>query len=471
MKIIQYARLLRNFVLTGMASVFCLTISACSAETHTPSTDKGQSAVQFQIPDAPIAYFQYWSKYRDAAPRPNGWGNTSFMLDRNNHFSIYIDKKPSVTFRADGNDATRQKLQALLPKLGIGNWENAVVGKDGFDLKDTDAADGRVWSLQVSFLPDSTGKTPPSIKIAGFIRGDASSHNAGEKQLVDFFEAQRAYWQPRTPKHITSFFWSSGSGENYRYFELNRDEDNGNLEMTCKQANQETVVENVTENAMKKLQAIIKKYDIDSWHGLTAGQRNEKTALSLSVHYDTGQSVDARITQSAEDRLPPKFREAQTAVEKLFSDTLKPAMSRHTDGVFRLESFSFSVSGMAMAPTYQIKRLMTDKGYVMQLSRVMGYGRNADNVSVPFTAEDLNRLEAIIKKHDMISWDGFSGKNPPGILDGTQFSLNLKYADGRKINAYGSNNFPKGFRKAETDLMDFLTGVLDKATAKGGRKN
>ena len=42
-------------------------------------------------------------------------------------------------------------------------------------------------------------------------------------------------------------------------------------------------------------------------------------------------------------------------------------------------------------------------------------------------------------------WDGFRGKNPPGVLDGTMFSFEAKLADGSNVTASGSNNFPKRY--------------------------
>lgn len=56
----------------------------------------------------------------------------------------------------------------------------------------------------------------------------------------------------------------------------------------------------------------------------------------------------------------------------------------------------------------------------------------------------------------LTKWDGFSGKNPPGVLDGTMFSMEALVNDGKRIRADGSNNFPKGYREYVQKLHELL---------------
>ena len=64
----------------------------------------------------------------------------------------------------------------------------------------------------------------------------------------------------------------------------------------------------------------------------------------------------------------------------------------------------------------------------------------------------------LLNKCRVISWDGFYGKNPPGLLDGTMFRFNATINDGRRISASGSNNYPRHYR----DFTDALYEMLDR---------
>ena len=65
----------------------------------------------------------------------------------------------------------------------------------------------------------------------------------------------------------------------------------------------------------------------------------------------------------------------------------------------------------------------------------------------------------ILNKCSLLSWDGFCGNHPKGVLDGTVFDLDATVNGGRRISAHGSQNFPKHYR----DLTGWLYEILDKA--------
>ena len=56
----------------------------------------------------------------------------------------------------------------------------------------------------------------------------------------------------------------------------------------------------------------------------------------------------------------------------------------------------------------------------------------------------------------LLSWDGFHGKHPRGVRDGTMFSLNAVVNGGKKIRAEGSQNFPKHYRNFTDGLYEML---------------
>ena len=62
---------------------------------------------------------------------------------------------------------------------------------------------------------------------------------------------------------------------------------------------------------------------------------------------------------------------------------------------------------------------------------------------------------------DILSWNGFVGKHPKGVLDGKMFTFDAIVDQDEKIYAHGSENFPKHYR----DLTDGLYEILkDQAT-------
>ena len=56
------------------------------------------------------------------------------------------------------------------------------------------------------------------------------------------------------------------------------------------------------------------------------------------------------------------------------------------------------------------------------------------------------------------TWNGFHGKHPRGVKDGTMFNFKAKINGDTEITADGSQNFPKHYR----DLTDGLYKLLHK---------
>lgn len=62
----------------------------------------------------------------------------------------------------------------------------------------------------------------------------------------------------------------------------------------------------------------------------------------------------------------------------------------------------------------------------------------------------------LLNECKLLSWDGFHGKHPRGVLDGTMFSLSAIVNGGKKIRADGSQNFPKHYRDFTGGLYEML---------------
>ena len=61
---------------------------------------------------------------------------------------------------------------------------------------------------------------------------------------------------------------------------------------------------------------------------------------------------------------------------------------------------------------------------------------------------------------DVLSWNGFAGNHPKGVLDGTMFTFNAVVDQDKKIYAHGSENFPKHYREFVNSLYDMIRTEL-----------
>lgn len=56
----------------------------------------------------------------------------------------------------------------------------------------------------------------------------------------------------------------------------------------------------------------------------------------------------------------------------------------------------------------------------------------------------------------VLYWDGFRGKHPKNVHDGTMFNFTATINDDHTIRADGSENFPKGYHKFVSELDSIL---------------
>lgn len=62
----------------------------------------------------------------------------------------------------------------------------------------------------------------------------------------------------------------------------------------------------------------------------------------------------------------------------------------------------------------------------------------------------------ILNKYGVLSWDGFDGKRPRGVLDGKTFRLDATVNGGREIEARGDQRFPKNYSEFTHELNKLL---------------
>ena len=92
-----------------------------------------------------------------------------------------------------------------------------------------------------------------------------------------------------------------------------------------------------------------------------------------------------------------------------------------------------------------------------------------DTYTLPADAELMNKLTEIMDAHTLRQWDGFSASDSM-VLDGSGFSLEVDFADGSAVYAYGSNSFPDGFNEAKQAIDELFSEYLEKngITPEGG---
>lgn len=115
------------------------------------------------------------------------------------------------------------------------------------------------------------------------------------------------------------------------------------------------------------------------------------------------------------------------------------------------------LSGMRITEVYEI----LCRGGAAELSLYrLSYENHEENYHLQqrVTAPAGDIIE-LLNRCGVIRWDGFYGKNPRGVRDGTMFRFSATVNGERKISADGSNNFPKHYRDFTAALREMLNGA------------
>ena len=124
----------------------------------------------------------------------------------------------------------------------------------------------------------------------------------------------------------------------------------------------------------------------------------------------------------------------------------------------KTESFtlvSLSVSSMRNREIYEI----TDGGDLAVLKLYTGFFARDEKPEPDKEATcDKESIIRLLNDCDVLSWDGFSGKNPRGVRDGYMFTFKAELNGGTKVYASGSNNFPKHYRELRDNIIQILNG-------------
>ena len=124
------------------------------------------------------------------------------------------------------------------------------------------------------------------------------------------------------------------------------------------------------------------------------------------------------------------------------------------DVITSLDAFTLSTAGMRVSDVYEI---VIKDGEAEISYYIINYEdgekrRELYKRAVCTEEEVINQLNLC----KLLSWDGFAGAHPVGVLDGTMFALSASVNGGKAIKASGSENFPDHY----SDLTDWLYDTL-----------
>ena len=75
------------------------------------------------------------------------------------------------------------------------------------------------------------------------------------------------------------------------------------------------------------------------------------------------------------------------------------------------------------------------------------------------TVEEVKKLEDELYRWQFSEWNGFE-KDNPDVLDGSSWSLNIRYHDGQEVRAHGYESYPDDFWNKTSHLTSFLNELL-----------
>ena len=82
-------------------------------------------------------------------------------------------------------------------------------------------------------------------------------------------------------------------------------------------------------------------------------------------------------------------------------------------------------------------------------------------MSCQLPAEALAQLEALYKQCRVATWNGYSKYNS-WVSDGEGFSLDIRFADGERLTASGTNAFPDGYGNFRNGLRELFAPYVER---------
>lgn len=124
------------------------------------------------------------------------------------------------------------------------------------------------------------------------------------------------------------------------------------------------------------------------------------------------------------------------------------------DRIVSFEKIALTVSGMRGSTIYEI---VAKNGRAEASEyRIRCRGGKYERLLEKRSSCSLERALKFLNDVQLLSWDGFDGKHPKGVLDGVMFRLEALVNGSVNLRAQGSQNFPKYYREFTDSLYDIL---------------
>ncbi len=125
---------------------------------------------------------------------------------------------------------------------------------------------------------------------------------------------------------------------------------------------------------------------------------------------------------------------------------------KHT--IKELKYLTLRLSGMRITEEYM---LLSDGVQTEVLYCELTYrDGEEEKIRKRHTVCDTQTVLDTLNRFGIMQWDGFYGKHPRGVLDGTAFQFAAVVNGGQKLSASGSQNFPRHFYELEAWFYGLL---------------
>ncbi|MBQ7203895.1 MAG: hypothetical protein IJS03_07785 [Eubacterium sp.] len=118
------------------------------------------------------------------------------------------------------------------------------------------------------------------------------------------------------------------------------------------------------------------------------------------------------------------------------------------------DTVTLQESGMRVTQVYEIT-CDGDRAKVSLYTLTYNNGEKGKRLeeSADCSAADFIKL---LNDCNITAWDGFYGKHPKNVLDGTMFEFEAKLNGDKTVSANGSQNFPKHYHDFTEGLYNIL---------------
>lgn len=138
------------------------------------------------------------------------------------------------------------------------------------------------------------------------------------------------------------------------------------------------------------------------------------------------------------------------------SYTMYMRTATSSEKITSFEIVTLHTSGMRFVSEYEI--IMKETEAEVSEYSIRYSGQKDEKILVKRAMYSKENILRLMNNCNILSWDGFHGKHPKGVKDGTMFSFKAVVNDGKIIKADGSQNFPRHYR----DFTDEIYNILNK---------